>query len=480
MRKFFVKNILFVLAVNLLIKPAWIFLIDRTVQNRVGHAAYGTYQALFNLALIFQIILDFGLNNYNSRIISQKPESLKEMFPIMLSARIVLILFYASLVFITGLALGYRGWELGLLSGVLLIQGITVMVQYFRSNVAALHHFRTDGILSVTDRFLMILICGFLLFFPATARHFRIEWFVFCQVGCYGAAMLISFWVLRKIAPVPLHFRFHTEGSLQIIKESLPYALAIFLMSVYTRSDIMLIERIAGKEQAGIYSAAYRLLDVGNIFGLMFANMLLPLFGRMLAKKEDVVPIVRVCVNMLLPISLIAVVAAIFFGFDIMHLLYPHATAYDGQIFAWLIASLPAFCMMYVYSTLLNAAGDLKTINWLALLGVGINLGINFVLIPRFGAWGAAVTAFITQSILALGFMVFASRKNHLPVDLKWTAAHLGFFVFALAAGYGIRFIPSQWLVQLAAYSALCLGSMFLFRFISVKALISLFKKEVD
>lgn len=478
MRKFFVKNILFVLAVNILIKPAWIFLIDRTVQNRVGHAAYGTYQALFNLALIFQIILDFGLNSYNSRMISQKPDSLKEMFPIMLSARIVLILFYASLVFITGLALGYRGWELGLLSGVLLIQGITVMVQYFRSNVAALHHFRTDGILSVTDRFLMIVICGMLLFLPATARNFRIEWFVFCQVGCYGAAMLISFWVLRKISPVPLHFKFHTAGVVQIIKESLPYALLIFLMSIYTRSDVMLIERMAGKEQAGIYSAAYRLLDVGNIFGLMFANMLLPLFGRMLAQKDDIVPIIRVCVNMLLPVAFMAAVGAFFYGTDIMHLLYPAAGVYDGAVFSWLIASLPAFCMMYVYATLLTASGDLKILNRLALLGVGISLGVNFFMIPHYGAWGAAITAFATQSILSLGFIMFASKKNHLPFNLKWTTAHLSFLVLVAAIGYGVHLLPVKWLLQLGVFAVICLGCMFVFRFISVKALIGLFKKE--
>ena len=46
----------------MLVKPAWVFLIDRTVQNRVGHAAYGTYQALFNLGVIFQIILDLKLS----------------------------------------------------------------------------------------------------------------------------------------------------------------------------------------------------------------------------------------------------------------------------------------------------------------------------------------------------------------------------------------------------------------------------------
>ena len=33
MRRFFVKNILFVIAVNVLVKPIWVLFIDRNVQN---------------------------------------------------------------------------------------------------------------------------------------------------------------------------------------------------------------------------------------------------------------------------------------------------------------------------------------------------------------------------------------------------------------------------------------------------------------
>jgi O-antigen/teichoic acid export membrane protein len=294
----------------------------------------------------------------------------------------------------------------------------------------------------------------------------------------YGAAILTAFFVLRKMAKVPLKFNFHTEGVFKIIRESFPYALLIFLMSIYTRADMMLVERLNGKEEAGIYSAAYRLLDVGNIFGLMFANMLLPLFGRMLANSEPTAPIIRVCVNMLLPISFIAAVAAFFYGPEIMHFLDPRAGNYDGAVFAWLIASLPAFCMMYLYSTLLTANGDLKILNGLAAFGVLVNLGCNFYFIPKMGALGAATIAFFTQSILAVGFIIFASKRMSLPFNFKWVLAHIGFLVVIAALGYGVHLAPVKWLAQLFIFGGMCVGGMFLFRFISVGALVKLFKKN--
>lgn len=481
MRRFFVKNLLFVLAVNLLVKPLWVFLIDRTVQNRVGHAAYGMYQALFNLGIIFQIILDFGLTYYNTRIISQNPDKLKTLFPSMLATRLFLILVYAVLVSGLGWVVGYRNWELVLLAGILLIQAFSSLMQFLRSNVAALHYFKADGILSVADRLLMIVVCGYLLFSNMTSASFRIEWFILAQIICYGIAVIIAFIALGKISGLKLGLSLKTEEVKHIIQQSLPYALLVFMMAVHMRSDTILVERLcgsAGKEQAGIYAAGYRLLDVGNMFGLMFAGMLLPLFGRMLAEKQDVQPIIKLCVNILLPVSFTIAIAAAFFGKPIMHMLYVNATDYDGKVFAWQMAAFPAFCMMYVYSTLLTANGNLKLLNVIAFSGVVINLSLNFSLIPHYMALGAAFTAFITQTVLAICFILFSGKRLHLPTNVKWISAHSGFMLFITCIGYTSQYIKANWQIQLLIFGSVSIACMFIFRFVSVAALKQLASKK--
>ena len=243
MRRFFVKNILFVITVNVLVKPIWVIFIDRNVQNTVPSGSYGTYQALLSLSIIFQTILDFGISSYNSRTIAQNPDKLPTVFPAMLSARLVLILIYLGLAYSWGFLLGYRGWELYLLLGVLLIQSLNALVSFIRSNVAALHRFKTDGILSITDRLLMILICGFLLFYPATSSRFKIEWFIITQVACYFITAVIGYMILKRIGKVRLQFSFDAGEVFKIVRQSFPYALLIFLMSIYNRADAMMIER---------------------------------------------------------------------------------------------------------------------------------------------------------------------------------------------------------------------------------------------
>src|SRR5690606_31581606 len=161
---YFVKNLIFILSINFLVKPIWIFFIDRTVQNRVGHSEYGTYQALFNLGVIFQILLDFGLSNYNTRTISRFPHKISTLFPSIWTARLALTLVYAVLVLSLGFLLGYNSREMGLLGSIMLIQIFSSMIHFIRSNLAALQRFKIDGFISITDRLLMIIIGGALLY----------------------------------------------------------------------------------------------------------------------------------------------------------------------------------------------------------------------------------------------------------------------------------------------------------------------------
>ena len=71
MRKKFATNLIFLFAANLLVKPFWIFGIDRVVQNKVGAEVYGTYFAVFNYSFLLSILLDFGINNFNNRAVSR-------------------------------------------------------------------------------------------------------------------------------------------------------------------------------------------------------------------------------------------------------------------------------------------------------------------------------------------------------------------------------------------------------------------------
>ena len=96
MKREFLLNILFLLSINLLIKPFYIFGIDRTVQNRVGLEDYGLYATLFSFTFLLQIINDFGLQNFNNRNIAQHHQLLPKYFPNMLLLKLGLGIIYGT------------------------------------------------------------------------------------------------------------------------------------------------------------------------------------------------------------------------------------------------------------------------------------------------------------------------------------------------------------------------------------------------
>jgi O-antigen/teichoic acid export membrane protein len=468
-RQQLVKNLLFVLIVNILVKAVWIFFIDRNVQILVGYESYGAFQALFNLGMIFQILLDFGLTQYTSKEIASHQERIGEIFSSMLWARIILSLVYVITVLTIAFLLGYNLSQISLLLGVLGILSLNSLLVFLRSNVAALHYFKTDGLLAIIDRLLMIIVCGLLLFLPHFSKDFKIEWFVWSQIGCYALAVIIAFFVLFRISPVHIQILFKPEMIKEVLIKSAPFAMLVFLMSIYMRADAVLIERLCGengKMQAGIYASAFRLLDVANIFGVMFAGMLMPIFSKMFAKQEMVSPMIRISVNIMMPISFIVAVISLTYGNEIMESLYhKQCNHLDGMIFSILMWTFPAYCLMYIYSTLLTAKGEIRLLNLISFFIVGINLILHTILITIYQAVGAAWVVFFTEWLVASVVIFYAHRQCKLPHNYPWLMSHIGFILCLAFLSFVIHLWVTNWILGITIVGFCSLILLFLFKF---------------
>ena len=165
MQKKFISNLILLIVLNLIVKPISIFGIDAAVQNRVGAEDYGLYFSLLNLSFLFNIILDLCINNFTTNNIAQFPHIVKRYIGKLLSLRLVLFVIYASITLILATFLGHTERSFDILYLLIFNQFLVVLIAYFRSHFAGLLMFKTDAFISVLDRFLLIFICGYLLFF---------------------------------------------------------------------------------------------------------------------------------------------------------------------------------------------------------------------------------------------------------------------------------------------------------------------------
>jgi len=418
MQKKFIANLGFLLLLNLLVKPFWLFGIDRAVQNATGAEAYGHYYALFNFSLLLNILLDLGITNFNSRNISMNRQLLQKHISGIIMLRLVLAVAYILISSVIALAIGYTFEETSILGVLLLNQILISGILYLRSNLAGLHMFKHDSFISVLDRGLMILICGWLLWGRAGGPSFQINWFVYAQTASYLITLVVTLVLLSG----KVHFngiKWNKAFSLMILRKSYPFAALILLMTFYNRVDSVMLERLLdnGAKQAGIYAQAYRLMEAGNMVAYLFAGLLLPIFSHMIKSKSNIEPLLKTSTSLMLVPALGAAIVYLFNNVEIMDALYKYNARESAQVGVFLMVSFVGMCVSYNFGALLTANGNLSALNKLAACAMALNIILNLLLIPVMEANGAAIASMITQLLMAFGQILLAIRLFNISIN---------------------------------------------------------------
>ena len=444
MKKRFITNLALLVFLNLLIKPFWFFGIEVGVQNQVGEEMYGFYFSLFNFAFILNILLDLGINNFNNRAIARDHHLLQDYLAAIIPLKLFLSLIYAGIILIAGKLVGYSPEQFKMLWILVMNQFLASFILYFRTNISGLQYYRTDSLLSVMDRSLMILFTGLLLWGNFTHEPFRIEWFVYAQTASYSLTLITSAVIVRYRAGTFFR-RINLRNSLRILKLSYPFALLILLMSLFNRVDSVMLERLLpeiGKEQAGIYAQSFRIFDAASQFSLLFAMLLLPMFSRMISHNENVNELIRIAMPLLMVAGLTATISCNYYKQEVIDLLYVAHSPYSSKIFGILMIGFLFISVSYLYGTLLTANNNLRHLNILAASTVVINISLNLILIPKYQAYGAAISSLISQGYYAIAQVILAVYLIRIPINRDILIRLGGFLVITLFAGYLTLLIP--------------------------------------
>lgn len=481
MKKRFVTNLFFLLALNILIKSFWILGVDRGVQNAVSADQYGLYFALLNFSFLFNILLDFGLTNYNNRIIAQHPHLLPKYMAQLVPIKFAMAIVFTVIVTIVALSLGYDAHAMKLLGIMCLSQFFASLLLYLRSNISGLLMFKTDSILSVLDRFIVIILCSILLWGGILKTGFKIEYFIYSQLIAYVLAVLVAFTICVRKAGF-LRPKWNYPFIVKIIKDSYPYALLVLLMTFYNRADSVMIERMIdnGAEQSGIYASAFRLVDAVNMIAYLFSVILLPLFSRLIQKKEDIKPIVKISFHLLLLLTVCFVILSQFYGFDLMNLMYNKHVSESSEVFRILSICFIPISMTYIFGTLLTANGSMKYLNMVAALGMFLNIGINLFLVPRFYALGAAYSSLIAQTLTALFQVIIAMKFFKIRFNIYYALRIMLFIGSLVLAALILKDTTTYWVYNILITGFVMVVLSFVFRIFSIKDIVSLLKASKE
>ena len=449
MKRFFVTNLFFLLTLNILIKSFWILGIDREVQNALSADVYGMYYALFNFTYLFNIILDFGITNYNNRTIAQHTQLLKKYFARIVPLKFALAAIYFVIILIVGAFLGYSSYQIKLLSWMCITQVLQSFISYLRSNITSLMLFKTDSVISVLDRSLLIVFCGFFLWNDSLRPHFTIDHFVYIQTLTMFITFLVALIVcLSKTRLLKLKWNF--AFNLHILRDGLPYALLGLLMACYNRMDsVMLLALVEDNGvSSGIYASGFRLVDSANMVAYLFSVILLPLIAKMIKENQRINAVVGAAFHLLLIITLGFVAVSICYSTELMELLYNKHIDESAKVYRILSFCFIPISMTYIFGTVLTANGSLKYLNLVAGLGMLMNIGLNFILIPLFKENGAATTSLITQSVTAILQAWLALKIFKIRFEWRYCLKIVFFVIIVIFISIFAQQLELNWVVR--------------------------------
>ena len=223
-----------------------------------------------------------------------------------------------------------------------------------------------------------------------------------------------------------------------LIRDIWPFAAAAGIAVAFTQADTALLGWLRGAHDAGLYGAGSRIMQILLTMPALLGATLLPALSRFRDEPARQATVVRDAVSGVLLFAVPVAFGGIVLSAQVLVLVYGEAFGAGGTAFALLLGSFLAFALTTVLDFLLLSRNlQAKNFTYTGMAAV-LGIGLNLILIPRFGPAGAGAAALAAQLLnLALTMRLARSVLGRSPVPLAntWRVIAAG-AVMALAVGW--------------------------------------------
>lgn len=240
-----------------------------------------------------------------------------------------------------------------------------------------------------------------------------IKWFAFAtSVDCICVAVIL-FWVYKKENGPKLSFSFYKAK--ELLGASYNYILASMMVAIYGQTDKMMLKQMLDETSVGYYSLASTINNMWVFFLAAIIDSLYPTIiryaneNRILFEKKN-----RQLYAIVIYISMFVAVGFMLFGELIIKILY-------GETYLPAAMPLKIVCWYTVFSYLgmarnawIVSTNNQKYLKYICGGAAVANVLLNLLLIPVWGASGAALASLVTQisTIVFIPLLIPNMRPN--------------------------------------------------------------------
>jgi len=381
------------------------FVVTIVVARYLGDSEFGKYSFAMATVIVFAVLVDFGFHVFLAREISRNKDKIKEYISNITFLKIIFsIITYLILVgflFIVGKPDDVKYFVY--LSGIyMILNSFNVTLRGIYQGVEKMQYHAINYIL---EKIIYIL-----LIFLFVTLDFGIPGIMYALI--ISSAIGLSYNIITVFKKFTFFLPKFKKSTIKfILKESSWFLLTGIFVAVYFKIDIVMLSIMKTDEVVGHYNAAYNLLFAFLFIPGVLTMPLLPVFSRYYKNNKDKL---KKLISPLITYFLIAGAMLVFIfitlGPIVVGILYGQEFEPTKFLFQLLSFSFFFVFINYLLSALLSSVNKQKYSTIAAFVAMLINIIINLILIPKYGAAGAAIATIATEATVLLISIILLNR----------------------------------------------------------------------
>lgn len=370
----------------------------------LGATEYGKFTFALSFATLFTVIADFGLAQIIIREFSKEKEKEKD-FSALFSLAAILSIISFFLIF----AGSFLITSDFLIRKLILIMGIFALTEVFMSLFFAFLQARQkmeyQALIKIFEALLVAGIGFYVLFNSPSLINLSFS-YLFASIA---ATFIILFFFRYKFYPLKISLRWEIWKKYLWI--SWPLALNSLFLVIYNYTDSIIMGGLGQIIQTGWYNAAQRIIGVILVPVCLINVVFFPVLNKIfIESKKRMYEIWNYYFRLIFFLAVPIIFGGICLAQKIIYLIYDHS--FTPAIFAFQILIFTAILNMIIFpfSQLLIVFNQQKKFFWANFIGMVINIFLNFILIPKYSLYGAAVATVI--SLFFVFIVLFGLAKS--------------------------------------------------------------------
>lgn len=372
----------------------------------LGPESYGVFSAAVALGGILGVLIQYGLPVLLTRNVASDPEGGPGTAPaylVMQGLNTVPVLLVMP-VLISGL--GFAGEGVWLCWLVIFAELFRSMKMLLRGVFKGRGWFRGESVSVTLER---VWVAGISVAVLFTTRN--PVWVLLAFVVARGVDVLVvSGFLSRK---VKLWRRVEGGCLREGYRKGWPFAVHGILWILYYQVDMIMLKAMGPELDVGHYGAAYRVMEIFSALPRVVFYVAFTRFAQCYAEEPGQMPKrVMEAVRVLMLLVLPALVVAGLVQPWVMGWLFGEAFGPSVLLLAVLLPGLGVKMFSTLSEEYLLATGREKTLPLLLGVVAVSNIGVNALLIPRYGALGAAMATVFSEVVFCLLGLRLAFRHG--------------------------------------------------------------------